>query len=45
MECKYIKEEIFIFYINKVYMGNGNYGMRIIVKLYFGKDLKELFIV
>ncbi|HGD1374073.1 TPA: penicillin-binding protein PBP1A [Streptococcus agalactiae] len=44
MERKYTKEEILTFYINKVYMGNGNYGMRTTAKSYFGKDLKELSI-
>ena len=44
MERKYTKEEILTFYINKVYMGNGNYGMRTAAKSYYGKDLKELSI-
>lgn len=44
MERKYTKEEILTFYINKVYMGNGNYGMRTAAKSYFGKDLKDLSI-
>nr|WP_027974885.1 penicillin-binding protein PBP1A [Streptococcus devriesei] len=44
MERKYTKEEILTFYINKVYMGNGNYGMRTAAKSYYGKDLKNLSI-
>ncbi|MBJ8325149.1 penicillin-binding protein PBP1A [Streptococcus pacificus] len=42
MERQYTKEEILTFYINKVYMGNGNYGMLTAAKSYFGKDLTEL---
>ena len=42
MENKYTKEEILTFYINKVYMGNGNYGMLTAAKSYYGKDLKDL---
>ncbi|MFS1663398.1 penicillin-binding protein PBP1A [Streptococcus sp. zg-JUN1979] len=44
MERKYTKEEILTFYINKVYMGNGNYGMQTAAKSYYGKELKELSI-
>lgn len=42
MERKYTKQEILTFYINKVYMGNGNYGMLTASKSYFGKALKDL---
>lgn len=42
MEKEYTKEEILTFYINKVFMGNGNYGMLTAAKAYFGKDLKDL---
>lgn len=42
MEKQYTKEEILTFYINKVFMGNGNYGMLTASKAYFGKDLKDL---
>lgn len=42
MERKYTKQEILTFYINKVYMGNGNYGMLTASKAYYGKDLKDL---
>ncbi|TWS94386.1 penicillin-binding protein PBP1A [Streptococcus sp. sy018] len=44
MEKKYTKQEILTFYINKVYMGNGYYGMRTAAKNYYGKDLPELSI-
>ncbi|MFC3927449.1 penicillin-binding protein PBP1A [Streptococcus caprae] len=44
MEREYTKEEILTFYINKVYMGNGNYGMLTAAKSYYGKDLTELSI-
>lgn len=44
MERKYTKEEILTFYINKVYMGNGNYGILTAAKSYYGKDLKDLSI-
>ncbi|MGT2743997.1 penicillin-binding protein PBP1A [Streptococcus phocae subsp. phocae] len=42
MERKYTKQEILTFYINKVYMGNGNYGMLTAAKSYYGKELKDL---
>ncbi|MGT2721820.1 penicillin-binding protein PBP1A [Streptococcus porcinus] len=42
MERKYTKQEILTFYINKVYMGNGNYGMLTAAKAYYEKDLKDL---
>ena len=44
MEKKYTKEEILTFYVNKVYMGNGNYGMLTAAKSYYNKDLKDLSI-
>lgn len=44
MERKYTKEEILTFYINKVNMGNGSYGMLTAAKSYYGKDLKDLSI-
>lgn len=44
MERQYTKEEILTFYINKVFMGNGNYGMLTAAKAYYGKDLKDLSI-
>lgn len=44
MERQYTKEEILTFYINKVYMGNGNYGMKTAAKAYYGKELADLTI-
>ncbi|MGT2787960.1 transglycosylase domain-containing protein, partial [Streptococcus loxodontisalivarius] len=44
MEQEYTKEEILTFYINKVYMGNGYYGMQTASKAYYGKELKDLSI-
>ena len=38
------KQEILTYYINKVYMSNGNYGMQTAAKNYYGKDLKDLSI-
>lgn len=42
MEQQFTKEEILTFYVNKVFMGNGNYGMLTAAKSYYGKDLTEL---
>ena len=38
------KQEILTYYINKVYMSNGNYGMQTAAKKYYRKDLKDLSI-
>ncbi|WP_125696458.1 PBP1A family penicillin-binding protein [Lacticaseibacillus yichunensis] len=42
VERTYSKEQILEFYINKVYMDNGQYGMATGAKYYYGKDLKQL---
>ena len=42
LERKATKQEILTYYINKVYMSNGNYGMQTAAQTFFGKDLKEL---
>ena len=42
LEQKATKQEILTYYINKVYMSNGNYGMQTAAENYFGKDLKDL---
>lgn len=44
MEKKYSKEEIMTFYVNKVYMGNGYYGMQTAANGYYGKTLTDLTI-
>lgn len=38
----YSKNQILEFYINKVYMNYGNYGMGTAARFYYGKQLKEL---
>ena len=42
MERQFTKQEILTFYVNKVYMGNGYYGMKTAAKSYFGKELGDL---
>lgn len=42
VDKKYSKDQILEFYINKVYMGNGVYGMETAAKYYFGKSLDKL---
>ena len=42
LEQKATKQEIFTYYINKVYMSNGNYGMQTAARSYYAKDLKDL---
>ena len=44
LEQKATKQEILTYYINKVYMSNGNYGMQTASQSYYGKDLKDLSI-
>ena len=36
------KQEILTYYVNKVYMSNGLYGMETASEMYFGKKLSEL---
>ncbi|HBF75627.1 MAG TPA: carboxypeptidase, partial [Lactobacillus sp.] len=38
----YSKQQILEFYINKVYMGNGVYGMQTAAHYYYGKSLSKL---
>ena len=38
------KQEILTYYVNKVYMSNGNYGMQTAAENYYGRDLKDLSI-
>ncbi|MFC2684366.1 MAG: PBP1A family penicillin-binding protein [Limosilactobacillus oris] len=42
VERHFSKNQILDFYINKVYMGNGVYGMQTAAQYYYGKDLKQL---
>ena len=42
VEQHFSKSRILDFYINKVYMGNGIYGMQTAAQYYYGKDLKDL---
>ena len=42
VERHFSKQDILKFYINKVYMGNGVYGMKTAAQYYYGKDLDEL---
>lgn len=44
LEQDYSKQEIFEFYINKVYMANGVYGIGTAAEVYYGKSLSELSI-
>ncbi|MCD7124406.1 PBP1A family penicillin-binding protein [Limosilactobacillus caviae] len=42
VERHFSKNQILGFYINKVYMGNGIYGMQTAAQYYYGKDLNDL---
>lgn len=42
LEQKATKQEILTYYINKVHMSNGNYGMQTAAQNYYGKDLNNL---
>ncbi|HEU9801925.1 TPA: PBP1A family penicillin-binding protein [Streptococcus pneumoniae] len=42
LEQKATKQEILTYYINKVYMSNGNYGMQTAAQNYYGKNLNNL---
>ena len=42
LEQKATKQELLTYYINKVYMSNGNYGMQTAARSYYAKDLKDL---
>lgn len=42
LERRNTKQEIMTYYVNKVYMSNGNYGMKTAAENYYGKDLKDL---
>ncbi len=42
LEARFTKEEIFSIYLNRVYLGAGNYGVDAASKYYFGKSAREL---
>lgn len=42
LERRNTKQEILTYYVNKVYMSNGNYGMRTASLAFYGKELKDL---
>lgn len=42
VERHFSKNQILDFYVNKVYMGNGVYGMQTAAQYYYGKDLNQL---
>ena len=42
VEKQYSKQQILEFYINKVYMDNGIYGMQTAARYYYGKSLSQL---
>lgn len=42
LEKKYSKDEILAFYLNQIYLGNGNYGIGMASDFYFGKEPKDL---
>lgn len=42
VERRYSKQEIMEFYVNRIYFGNGAYGIQSTSQLYFNKDAKDL---
>ncbi|EIT86493.1 penicillin-binding proteins 1A/1B [Fictibacillus macauensis ZFHKF-1] len=42
LERQYSKDQILEFYLNRIYFGNGAYGVKTAAKLYFDKKLDEL---
>ena len=42
MDKAYSKSQILTFYVNKVFMGYGCYGMQTAAKYYYGKELSQL---
>jgi penicillin-binding protein 1A len=42
LEQKFTKEQIFTMYLNRVYLGKGNYGIDAAAKYYFGKQAGDL---
>lgn len=44
MENRYSKEEILAMYLNRIYFGEGAYGIQAAAQTYFGKDAGDLTI-
>jgi len=42
VERIYTKNEILEMYLNKVYLGEGSYGIKVAARTYFGKEVKNL---
>ncbi|HET7619071.1 MAG TPA: PBP1A family penicillin-binding protein [Vicinamibacterales bacterium] len=42
IEKRYTKQEIFTFYANQVYLGEGAYGVEAAARTYFGKSAKDV---
>lgn len=42
VERRYSKDEILEFYLNRIYFGNGAYGVQTASQMYFAKDAKDL---
>ena len=42
LEKNYSKEEIFEFYVNRIFLGNRAYGIAAASEVYYGKSLREL---
>lgn len=42
LEQEYTKQEILEAYLNTIYLGSGNYGVKAAAMNYFGKELKDL---
>lgn len=42
LEKKFTKQEILYLYLNQVYLGGGNHGIKTAFRNYFGKDLKQV---
>lgn len=42
LERTYVKDEIFEFYLNEIYFGEGAWGVQAAAKTYFGKNVQDL---
>ncbi len=41
-EDRYTKEEVMMWYLNTIYLGQGRYGVKSAAKVYFGKNVSDL---